>query len=74
MTTEEKIEALEKEKQQASDVFTVQQQIVDSLNQLLLQRQAGTEGTTYVQSVPVEKSPNYLLYALIGLFAFLILR
>jgi hypothetical protein len=74
MTTEEKIQALEKQKQQVTDVFYSQQQIVDSLTQLLAQRTAERESTTYVQSVPVEKSPNYLLYALIGLFAFLLLR
>jgi len=74
MTTEEKIQALEKQKQQVTDVFYSQQQIVDSLTQLLAQRTAERESTTYVQSVPVEKSPNYLLYALIGLFAYLILR
>jgi hypothetical protein len=74
MTTEEKIQALEKQKQQVTDVFYSQQQIVDSLTQLLAQRTAERESTTYVQSVPVEKSPNYLLYALIGLFAYLIMR
>jgi len=70
MTTQEKITALEKQKQQVTDVFYAQQQIVDSLNKLLLDRQAGTEGTVYVQSVPAAKSTNYLLYGIIGLVAF----
>ncbi len=68
-TAQEEIAQMELARQEGTDIFYAQQQIIDGLDNLLVKLQSGsTAGTVYVQPVPqpVEKAPNYLLYICIG--------
>jgi len=69
-TAREEIAQMELARQEGTDMFYAQQQIIDGLDNLLIKlRSGGTAGTVYVQPVPqpVEKAPNYLLYIVIGI-------
>ena len=75
-TVQEEIAQLEAARQEGTDIFAQQQQIINGLNDVLLKLESGKAGgTAYVQQVPqpVESAPNYMLYIAIGLGVLLLL-
>lgn len=66
---EETEEKTEEEKQEETDIFYVQQQMLDTLTDLFTkQDQQLPPQPVYVSpSAPLPKAPNYLLYIGIGL-------
>jgi hypothetical protein len=65
-TVQQQTDELEKARTEGVDIFYAQQQIIDSLNSLLLRNQSDTAGTIYVQPQEIAKPTNYLLYIVIG--------
>ena len=56
------------EKQEETDIFYVQQQMLDTLTDLFTKQDQGRPQPVYVSpAAPVSRPPNYLLYIGIGL-------